>query len=310
MQNRPSTPSSLVASLLLLMTAGLAGQDQPMTFRSSVDVVTVHASVRDRQGRPMRGLGPDAFSVLDNGQSRPIVSFEADEAAPVTVAFLIDVSGSMSVSNKIGLAHTVSDTMLNAMREGEDEAALFAFDTQVYALQGFTRDLDRIGRALPRMNPFGTTSLYDAIGKAAAAISATPSRHAALVVITDGFDTSSTMTAGEVSGIASASDVPIYVVATVAPADRAAVDQQLVAEGYGANLRDLAQWSGGNVLVASSDADAERIGAALLAELRHQYVIGIDAAPSEGWRRVEVRVNVKGAIARARSGYFGLARRS
>ena len=79
---------------------------------------------------------------------------------------------------------------------------------------------------------------------------------------------------------------------------------------YRVNLRDLAAWSGGGVFVASSPLEAQAAAAALVRDLRHQYVLGIDAAATDGWRRLDVQVRKKGVIVRARSGYFGKSRRS
>ena len=75
----------------------------------------------------------------------------------------------------------------------------------------------------------------------------------AIVVITDGIDTSSQLTASEVSGLASAIDLPVYVIAAIATADRANLmgDRTVPAEGYAADLRHLADWTGGTLLVAS-----------------------------------------------------------
>jgi hypothetical protein len=130
-------------------------------------------------------------------------------------------------------------------------------------------------------------------------------------VVTDGFDTSSRLTPGEVSAIASAAQVPIYVVATTAASDKTAVrDDDGPAKPYGVDLRDLAAWSGGGVFVAGSPLEAHAAAAALVRDLRHQYVLGIDAAVTDEWRRLDVQVRKKGAIVRARSGYFGRSRRS
>lgn len=300
-----------VGLTLSIAVASLAAQDPVRTFRSSVDVVPVRTSVRDGEGRPIRGLAQRDFTVLDNGQQRPIRMFHADVAAPITAAFLVDVSGSMSVSNKMALAHDVVQHATREMRPGEDEAALFTFDTRVDERRPFTRNFGDLAAVLLNIEPFGATSLYDMVAHTAKRIQATPSAHAALVVVTDGFDTSSALTPGEVSGIASAAQVPIYVVATTSTSDKAAVrDDDGPAKPYGVDLRDLAAWSGGGVFVASTPLDAQAAAAALVRDLRHQYVLSIDAAATDEWRRLEVQVSKKGAIVRARSGYFGKSRRS
>ena len=136
----------------------------------------------------------------------------------------------------------------------------------------------------------------------------TTARHA-IVVITDGVDTSSQLTASEVSGLASSIDLPVYVIAAIATADRANLmgDRTVPAEGYAADLRHLADWTGGTLLVASSEFEAARQAAVLVTELRHQYILGIDAGSASGWRALSVHVRAKSAIVKARSGYFGRA---
>src|SRR5262245_21571306 len=119
--------ASSIGIAVWVAAASLVAQDPIQTFRSSVDVVPVRASVRDGDGRPIRGLAQRDFTILDNGELRPIRMFHADVAAPITAAFLVDVSGSMSVSNKMALAHDVVLHTTRAMRPGEDEAALFTF---------------------------------------------------------------------------------------------------------------------------------------------------------------------------------------
>jgi VWFA-related protein len=301
--------SSSVAAIWLI-TAGVSAQKPAApapTFRSSVDIVTLHTTVRDGDGRPLRGLRQHDFTVLDNGERRAIKMFQADESAAVSAAFLVDVSGSMS--EKLPLARDVLRNTLLAMRSGHDEAALFTFDTRVDERQPFTRDFGGLSAVLGRIEPFGSTSLYDMVADTAERVKTSPSAHAALVVITDGFDTSSLKTPREVAALANAANVPIYVVATAAASDKAAVSEE-EARPYGVSLRDLAAWSGGSVLVASNPLEAQAAAAALVRELRQQYVLGIDAAATDEWRRLEVQVRKKGAIVRARSGYFGKARPS
>ena len=282
---------------------------EPLTFRAGVELVPIHASVRDGRGRPLLGLHQTDFEVLDGGIRQPIVTFEADERAPISVAFLIDVSGSMSVGDKFPIARAMVSSILGSLRSGGDEAALYTFDSALHERQAPTRDLDAVAHAFPVVEPFGNTSLYDAIAATARRVQEESTARRAIVVITDGIDTSSQLTAPEVSGMASLIDLPVYVVAAIATADRANLmgDRAVPVEGYAADLRHLADWTGGTLLVASSQIEATRQAALLVAELRHQYILGIDAAAASGWRALSVRVRAKSAIVKARSGYFGRA---
>ena len=277
------------------------------TFRSSVDVVSIQASVRDRRGRPMPSLTTADFEVRDNGQLRPILSLRADRLSPVSLAILVDMSGSMSVASKMAMARQAFDTLLSQLRDGQDEAALFTFDSTLHERQSFTTNLSRLKGALDEFQPFGSTSLYDATAATARRLADRSATHKAIVVLTDGIDTSSTLTAPQVSGLASSIDVPVYVVATVP-----SLDQALMMEGAsrsqpseGADLRDLAEWTGGQLVFASNLAETVVVAARLLDELRQRYVLAIEAAGIYEWRRLEVRVKHPTAVVKTRSGYFG-----
>ena len=282
---------------------------EPLTFKASVELVPIHASVRDGRGRPLRGLQQADFEEFDGGTRQRIVTFEADERAPISVAFLVDVSGSMNVADNLSLARATVSSILGSLQSGRDEAALYTFDSALHERQVMTRDLSAVGSAFPVIEPFGNTSLYDAIAATARRVDEQTTARRAIVVITDGIDTSSHLTAAEVSGLASSIDLPVYVVAAIATADRANLmgDRTVPADGYAADLRNLADWTGGTLLVASSQLEAARQAAILVTELRHQYILGIDAAAATGWRALSVRVRTKSAIVKARSGYFGRA---
>jgi VWFA-related protein len=279
----------------------------PSAFRSAVDLVSIQASVRDRQGRPMKGLTTADFEVRDNGETRPILSMRTDQGAPVSLAILVDMSGSMGVGSKMRMARHTFDTILSQLREGEDEVALFTFDSSLHQRNDFTTRLAALKGALDDLQPFGSTSLYDATAATARQLAARPASHKAIVILTDGVDTSSALTPSEVSGLASSIDVPVYVVATVG-----AIDQSAMLEAAnrstpsgGADLRDLAAWTGGQLMFTDSRADNLLLASNLLDELRQRYLLAIEAAGSHEWRRLEVRVRKSSATVKARSGYFG-----
>jgi len=105
-------------------------ETQPQeVFRSSVDVVTIQASVHDGRGRALSGLTAADFEVRDNGQIRPVLSLRSDQRSPLSLAFLVDMSGSMRVGPKIDLTRRAFEAMLSQLGEASDEAALFTFDS-------------------------------------------------------------------------------------------------------------------------------------------------------------------------------------
>jgi len=278
----------------------------PQTFRLAVDVVTIQASVRDGHGRVVSGLTTTDFEVRDNGQLRPILSLRSDRQSPLSLAILVDMSGSMRMASKIAMARQAYDSILSQLRQGQDEVALFTFDKSLHQRRDFTRDLATLKDALADFESFGTTSLYDATAATARRLAARSATHKAIIVLTDGIDTSSTLTASEVSGLASSIDVPLFVVATVP-----SLDQRLMLEASdrstpsaAGDLRDLSEWTWGQFVFASTFAETVVAASNLIDQLRQQYVLAIEAANGREWRRLDVRVRRPSTTVKARSGYF------
>jgi VWFA-related protein len=301
-------PSLMVAvvggtGLLAQAPADLSRQ----TFRSSADLVSIQASVRDKRGRPVPGLRPTDFEVRDNGRLSPVLSLRSDRQSPVSVAILVDMSGSMSVGPKIAMARQAFDSLRSQLRDNEDELAVFTFDSALHERQPFTSGIEHLRHALDDFRPFGSTSLYDATADTARHLAARSATHKAIIVLTDGIDTSSTLTAPQVSGLASSIDVPVYIVATVPSVDQVAMIEgtERSTPSNGADLRDLAEWTGGQLVFASSFLDTVAVASTLLDELRQQYILAIEAASIHEWRRLEIRVKQPAAVVKARSGYFG-----
>jgi Ca-activated chloride channel family protein len=294
------------ASLGPLSAQSTGIQPPPPTFRASADVVTIQASVRDGSGRVLSGLTRADFEIRDNGELRQILSLRSDRESPLSLALLVDMSGSMRVSAKVATARQAYDSLLAQLREGQDEAALFTFDSALHERQPFTTNLSKLKGALTEFEPFGTTSLYDATAATARRLASRTGGHKAIVVLTDGLDTSSAMTAAEVSGLASSIDVPVFIVATVPSLDERFMMETLDRPRTdAADLRDLSVWTGGTFVFASTLVESIVTASRLVDELRQQYVLSIEAATANEWRRLDVRVKRPSARVKARSGYFG-----
>ena len=303
--------------LLALAASAVAGGVSPLaqapqleprpTFQSSLSLVSIQTSVRDKRGRPVTNLNSADFEVHDNGELRPVLSLRSDRRSPVSLAILLDTSGSMAGEWKLGMARLAFKSLLSQLREGQDEVALFTFDSTLHQVHPFTTSLTRLEGALDRVEAFGATSLFDATAATARELAGRSATHKAIVVLTDGVDTSSAMTAAEVSGLASSIDVPVYILATVPSGDQATMLEGAERSGpsQAADLRDLAAWTGGQLAFASSLVETVTVASRLVDELRQQYVLAIEAATVREWRRIEVRVKSRSATVKARSGYFG-----
>src|SRR5262249_4908073 len=209
----------------------------------------------------------------------------ADDSAPVRVAVLFDVSGSMRLASRLEDARAAARQVLSTLRLGsaDDEAAVYSFDMNLQSLQSFTTDAGAIEKALERVAPYGQTSLYDAIALTADDVSASRAgdpRRRAVIVFTDGLDTSSALTPKRVSGLAAAIDVPVYVMTGLSDMERDTESQSVLAE---TPLRDLARATGGELFVTSAPAHENVAARQIVDELRHQYVLAITATAGMGW---------------------------
>jgi hypothetical protein len=122
------------------------------------------------------------------------------------------------------------------------------------------------------------------------------------VVLTDGVDTHSRLKPGEVSGIASEIDVPVYVMTVALPSTTEDVPLKVERDSP---LGSLTRWTGGDLYVTSAPAHASVAARTIVDELRHQYMLAFPASPEKGFRRLDVKTKDRDLTVRARSGYSG-----
>jgi Ca-activated chloride channel family protein len=281
-----------------------ATQDVIPVFKSSVDLVRVSAVVRDRKGRFVRDLTVREFEVLDGERTRPITDFHTEEAG-ISMALLFDVSGSME--NQMTSAREAGSLILSWLTSPGDESAVFTFDTRLDEVRAFEGGSQHLPDRLSSVKPFGATSLHDAIARAAERVATRDSFRRAVVVFTDGFDNASRLSAGDVSAIASAIDVPVYIVGVVPGIDNPTSPTSVVTverSAFLGPLGNLASWTGGDVFVVSTFAERGLAARQIVDELRHQYLFAFDASTVPGWHRLQIRMRNKDLTVRARSGYI------
>ena len=306
---------SLVATLVgIIGVPGLHAQgvvDQEggpaATFRSGIEAVTVTASVRDAKGHVVQTLTRGDFEVLDRGFSKEIKDFYTGESA-ISLAILLDISGSMGVGGNMDRAREAVRVVLAHLQKSGDEAAFYTFDSTLRQVVDFTSDLARIRAVSLAGRPWGPTSLFDAIGEMSRSASERANRHRAVLVITDGVDTGSAMTAREVSGLAASIDVPVYLLTVVNPLDHPGGEFSVIHAGGEraeiGTLLDLARWTGGDMRICSMPAHTAAAVDDLFAELRFQYLISFEPGFTPGWHPIEVRTRRKNLVVHARSGYL------
>jgi Ca-activated chloride channel family protein len=296
------------AALTLFLSADGAKGQVPVppvaSFKASIDMVRIAAVVRDGKGRFVRDLTARDFEVVDGGQSRPIADLQADIAG-ISIAILFDVSGSME--GHMPNAREAATHVLSWMDASRDEAAVYTFDTHLDERSPFTVGLRVLPDVLTGLVPFGATSLHDAIALTARRVGEREGRRRAVVVMTDGADNASHLKPEDVSAIASAIDVPVYIFGIVPSIDNPSAESSthsVESIAFAGPLADLATWTGGHVFVASTPGQRSVAARQIVDELRHQYVIAFESSGKPGWHPLVVRARNKDLIVRARSGYI------
>jgi Ca-activated chloride channel family protein len=300
----------IVGAALLILTgfSSIRAQEQPSAataaFKGGVDMVRVAAVVRDHKGRFVQDLKAHDFEVLDGGLTRSISDFRTDLAG-ISLAVLFDVSGSME--GLLPHAREAAAHVLSWMDATRDEAAVFTFDTHLDQRTPFTAGLRVLPESFETVVPFGATSLHDAIGATATRVGEREGRRRAVVVLTDGADNFSRLSPSDVSGLASAIDVPVYIFGIAASIDNPSEDtstKSVAGSAFAGPLADLAAWTGGHVFVASTPGQRSIAARQIIDELRHQYLIAFESSGKPGWHPLVVRARNKDLTVRARSGYI------
>ncbi len=271
----------------------------------SVDYVLVPVVV-DVNGRPVRNLERDAFELLVDGESVPIESFETGNT-PATLFFLQDLSGSMALVDKLAWSRRIVDFFLDRAQAGDQFALITFAGREVETVVPLTADRNLLRSAVRDWRGYGTTALHDAVGLLPDLVVEQPSSRRAVLLVSDGFDNASDLSAVEARARIRESELPVYVIGldTGSPYEIDADGDKLYRYADVMNL--LAHLTGGSYYSASDADQLDTAAAAILQELRHQYILGFSsggAGPS-GPRDIEVRVRRRHAEVAHRRGYFG-----
>lgn len=209
-----------VAVVAALVASGLAtavaqdrqqeSENQPFRFRSGVELINVTATVSDQQGRFVSGLTQDDFRIYEDGQLRPITHF-TNERVPVSLGIVLDSSGSME-GEKMLAAKQALKRLLFDLLGADDEVFLYRFDNRPQRLHDWTTDRNRIWRELERIQPRGATTLYDAIAETVPLVRTGRNRKKALLIISDGNDSSSYTRISELKSMIHESEVLVYAI--------------------------------------------------------------------------------------------------
>jgi VWFA-related protein len=208
-----------IASVVIAGAISVAAQEpqpqqdsdkQSFRFRSGVELINVTATVSDNQGRFVSGLKQQDFRVYEDGEQRPITHFTS-ERVPVSLGIVLDTSGSME-GEKMLAAKQALQRLLMELLGPEDEVFLYRFDNRPRRVHGWTTDRERIWSELRRIQPNGATTLYDAIAEALPLVKTGRHRKKAMLIISDGNDSSSYTRISELKAMIHESEVLVYAI--------------------------------------------------------------------------------------------------
>ena len=295
--------ASAIALALAIGAVALGGAATQERFRAGVDVVSLSVTVTEGS-QYVTDLEAADFEVYEDGV-RQDVSFFSKVQQPIALAVLLDTSASME--SKLETAQEAAVGFVRRMRQG-DVTEVVDFDSQVNILQPFTSDVAALEQAIRQATVNGSTALYNAIYISLKNLqkmrtrSGGDLRREAVIVLSDGDDTSSLVAYEEVLNLAKRSETVIYAIGL-----RHSDQSRREFKAAEFVLRQLAQETGGRVYYPTAVTELPRIYDQIAQELASQYAIGYTSKNqlrNGAWRRLTVRMARPGLTARTRLGYY------
>jgi len=262
-----------------------SGQQAPR-FVSRGEIVRLDVLVTDR-GRPIPGLKPTDFTVLDNDVPQTVEFLSTDEL-PLNVILNFDVSGSVA-GQRLQDLRAAGRAVLDNLKPA-DRAALVSFTQSVGLRSALTADLAQLRTALDQSQPGGQTSIIDA-SLAGLVVGAADAGRSLMLTFSDGVDTASALPPASVIDVARRTEVVVFGVSA--------------GKLRTAFLKDLANTTGGDTVEIQSTAELRATLVRLLNEYRQRYLLAYapTGVASAGFHAIRVSVTKKGATVKTRQGY-------
>ncbi len=278
--------------------------EQDFADRVQVRLVELYTVVTDRQGRPVRGLPRERFTVKEEGSVQEIVDFSDAGDLPVTLGLNIDSSASMFV--KLPVVKDAAIAFVRGFLSGRDRALLVDFDTAPRIARELTSNLDAVVEAVERLDAGGDTHIWESIVYTLIELQGVTGKKA-LVVFSDGAHEEEPLTYKLCFDFAQRLGVPIYLV-VLHPGIARGDDLSTGTKTFTRQLERLAEATGGRVFFLPNTQGLDTIYRQIDEELRSQYLLAYYARSTadnaEPWRKVAVEVEGKDLAARTISGYF------
>jgi VWFA-related protein len=299
------TPAGRALAVAVALAATVPAQQLP-SFRAGVDLVSLSVTITDASGRYVTDLTPDQLNIFEDGAKQDIAYFNRANV-PIALSLLLDTSASME--DKMATAKGAAVGFARRLRP-QDLGQLIGFADRVEVLQAFTSDQAALERAIRRTAANGSTALRNAVYialKELKKIRATTEediRRQAIVVFTDGDDTSSLIGFDDLLDLARRSETAIYTIALRSPFE---IENKTYAE-TDFSLRQLTQQTGGRAFFPTRIEDLAGVYGQIADELANQYVVGFvskNAKRDGAWRKLTIRVDRERTAARTKLGYFG-----
>lgn len=297
-------PRLAIAGIIAaLCAAGLAAQGQ--RIRSGVELVSLNVTVTDGAGKYITDLDEAEFEVFEDGAKQKLTFFSRTQQ-PISLALLLDTSASME--ERMAIAQEAAIGFARQLKK-EDQAEVIDFDSQVRILQAFTNDAAILEKAIRQTTSNGSTSLYNAIYislkelKKLRVAATSDIRRQAIVLLSDGDDTSSLIEFEEVLDLAKRSETAIYAIGLRQGelARREFKEAEFV-------LKQLANETGGRAYFVTDARELPRIYQTIWDELSSQYAIAYSSGNPKrdgAWRRIQLRLLRPNTAARTKQGYYG-----
>lgn len=267
----------------------------------NVNLVNVLFTVSDRKGRFVTSLPMNNFRVFEDNKAQPITHFSSETDLPLTIAIMIDTSG--SIGDKLVFEQQAAIEFLKStLRRGQDKALLITFDTGINLLQDYTDDTNKLSRAAEKIRVGGNTSMFDAIHLASSEKLANQAGRHIAILISDGNDTFSHKSIDDALRSAQQSDTAIYSISTNSILGNSSRD---TANGTKV-LRRLAEETGGRIFLPLDTNELGPNFQKINEELRSQYALTYHpSAKQDGaFHKIRIETRDRQLHIQARNGYF------